>query len=132
MKRAASSTIRSTALWTALIVTLGVGASACSSEKEDVGAESGEVMAVDRVDAAAALARKNGPVAEDMDFPETEPMPMAAADGTAVEGAATTDATMTDAGTAGAETATTDGADGSVDGAASADTAPVTDAAAVQ
>lgn len=66
MKKTVIRNSLSTALWTALIVTLGVGVSACSSDKE-----SGEVLAVDRVDEAAALARKNAPEAEDMDFAET-------------------------------------------------------------
>lgn len=124
--------VLSTALSTAFIVALGFGVSACSGDKE----ESHEVLAVERVDEAAALARANAPAAEEMDFPETAPMPVAAADGTAVEGAATTDATMTDAATATAgaetaETATADGAEASVDGA-TADAAPATDEAAAQ
>lgn len=59
----------------ALVIALGVstvGLSACSSEKK--GTESGKVMAVDRVDDAAELARKNGPEAEDMAFQETAPV----------------------------------------------------------
>ncbi len=129
--------VLNTALSTAFIVALGFGVSACSGDKEG---ESHEVLAVDRVDEAAELARAKAPAAEEMDFPETAPMPAAAADGTAVEGAAATDATMTDAGAVGAETAetaptTTDGAEASVDGAASTDTAdaaPATDEAAAQ
>jgi cytochrome c5 len=65
MKKTVIRNSFSTALWTALIVTLGVGVSACSDK------ESGEVLAVDRVDEAAALARDNAPEAEDMDFAET-------------------------------------------------------------
>ncbi|WP_201597960.1 hypothetical protein [Psychrobacter vallis] len=126
--------VLNTALSTAFIVALGFGVSACSGDKE----ESHEVLAVDRVDEAAALARANAPAAEEMDFPETAPMPVAAADGTAVEGAATTtDTTMTDAATATAgaetaETATTDGTEASVDATATADAAPATDEAAAQ
>ncbi|WP_350561196.1 c-type cytochrome [Psychrobacter sp. CAL346-MNA-CIBAN-0220] len=81
MKKTVINSSLSTALWTALIVTLGIGVSACSSDKE-----SEEVMAVDRVEDAAALAIKNGPEAEDMAFPETAPV--AAADANAM---ATTD-----------------------------------------
>ena len=78
--------VLNTALSTAFIVAFGVGVSAC-------GGESHEVLAVDRVDEAAALARANAPAAEEMDFPETAPV-AAAADGAAVDGAATTDADM--------------------------------------
>ena len=73
------------ALSTAFILALGFGISACSGEKEG---ESHEVLAKDRVDEAAELARKNAPEAEKMEFPETAPAPVAEADGT-VEGAAT-------------------------------------------
>lgn len=97
-------TVLNTALSTAFIVTLGFGVTACSGDKEG---ESHEIMAIDRVDEAAELARKNAPEAEDMEFPETAPMPVAEADGT-VEGAATAEAGMTD--TAMAETTATDGA----------------------
>ena len=81
MKIGMKRTAVNTALWTTLALTMGLSLSACSSEKEEAGAESGEVLAVDRVDDAAELARKNGPKAEDMNFPETAPMP--AADATA-------------------------------------------------
>ncbi len=81
MKSGMKKTAVNTALWTTLALTMGLSLSACSSEKEEAGAESGEVLAVDRVDDAAELARKNGPKAEDMNFPETAPMP--AADATA-------------------------------------------------
>ena len=98
-------TVLNTALSTALLVALGFSVSACSSDKEG---ESHEVKAVDRVDEAAKLALANGPEAEEMDFPETAPMPATdmAADGTAVDGATTAEA--------GAETdmaATADSAD---------------------
>ena len=84
-------TVLNTALSTALLVALGFSVSACSSDKEG---ESHEVKAVDRVDEAAKLARANGPEAEEMDFPETAPMPATdmAADGTAVDGATTAEA----------------------------------------
>lgn len=72
-KTVLTSSLRS-ALWAVFAVTLGVSVSACSSDKE---AKSGEVMAVDRVEAAAELARKNGPEAEDMEFPATAPMAVA-------------------------------------------------------
>ena len=117
--------VLNTALSTAFIVTLGFGISACSSEKES--AESDHVLAVDRVDDAAALARKNAPAAEDMDFPATAPMP--AAD-------ATTDATATEAGAATAEATTADAtatasADSTDTAVATADQ-PATDAAATE
>ena len=123
--------VLNTALSTAFIVTLGFGISACSSEKES--AESDHVLAVDRVDDAAALALKNAPSAEDMDFPATAPMP--AAD-------ATTDAAATEAGVATAEATTADAtatasADSTDTAVAKADTAataeqPATDAAATE
>ena len=86
------------ALSTAFILALGFGISACSGEKEG---ESHEVLAKDRVDEAAELARKNAPEAEKMEFPETAPAPVTEADGT-VDGAAaaeagTTATDMTDA-----------------------------------
>lgn len=56
--------------------TLGLSISACSGDK-DGESTSGKVLAVDRVDAAADLARKNGPAAEKMEFEETAPMPTA-------------------------------------------------------
>ena len=114
--------VLNTALSTAFIVTLGFGISACSSEKES--AESDHVLAVDRVDDAAALARKNAPAAEDMDFPATAPMP--AAD-------ATTDAAATEAVVATAETtadATATASADSTDTAVATADQPATDAAA--
>lgn len=60
-------TVLNTALSTAFIVALGFGVSACGDKE----GESHEVLAKDRVDAAAELARKNAPAAEDLDFPET-------------------------------------------------------------
>ena len=118
--------VLNTALSTAFIVTLGFGISACSSEKES--AESDHVLAVDRVDDAAALARKNAPAAEDMDFPATAPMPAvdATTDAAATEeaGAATAEPTTADA----TATASTDSTDTAV---ATADQ-PATDAAATE
>ena len=116
-------TVLNTVLSTVFIVTLGFGMSACSGEKEG---EQGshEVMAVDRVDEAAALARKNAPAAEEMDFPKTAPMPVAAADGAAVDGTVTAEAGATDVATTTddatmAEATATDGSpDADVAGAA--------------
>lgn len=105
-------TVLNTALSTAFIFALGFSVSACSGDKEG---ESHEILAKDRVDEASELARKNAPAAEEMDFPETAPMPVTEADGTVVEGAET-DGTMmtTEEGTADAgmaETTATDGTD---------------------
>lgn len=80
-----------TALSTAFIIALGFGISACSGEKEG---ESHEVLAKDRVDEAAELARKNAPEAEKMEFSETAPAPATEADGT-VDSAATAEAGTT-------------------------------------
>ncbi|MGE6794525.1 MULTISPECIES: hypothetical protein [unclassified Psychrobacter] len=100
-------TVLNTALSTALLVALGFSVSACSSDKEG---GSHEVKAVDRVDEAAKLALANGPEAEEMDFPETAPMPATdmAADGTAVDGATTAEA--------GADTDMADSADATMTG----------------
>ncbi|WAI88835.1 hypothetical protein SC65A3_02320 [Psychrobacter sp. SC65A.3] len=119
--------VLNTALSTAFIVALGFGVSACSSEKE--GEESDHILAVDRVDEAAEIARANAPAAEKMDFPATAPMP--AAD-------ATTDATMsTEEGAVAVEGTAADAtvsADSSDTAVATADTAnstevPTTDSA---
>ncbi len=59
-------TVSSTALWAALVVSLGVSVSACSGDSE--------VLAVERVDAAAQMARESAPEAEDFGFAETESM----------------------------------------------------------
>lgn len=107
-----------TALSTAFIIALGFGISACSGEKEG---ESHEVLAKDRVDEAAELARKNAPEAEKMEFPETAPAPVTEADGT-VDGAATTEAGTT-------ATDMTDATDSDVAVADSADV-PAADTAA--
>lgn len=72
--------VLNTALSTAFIVALCFGVSACSGDKEG---ESHEVLAKDRVDEAAELARKNAPEAEELNFPETAPMPAAEADAAA-------------------------------------------------
>ena len=119
--------VLNTALITAFIVALGFGVSACSSEKE--GEESDHILAVDRVDEAAEIARANAPAAEKIDFPATAPMP--AAD-------ATTDATMsTEEGAVAVEGTAADAtvsADSSDTAVATADTAsntevPATDSA---
>lgn len=107
-----------TALSTAFIIALGFGISACSGEKEG---ESHEVLAKDRVDEAAELARKNAPEAEKMEFPETAPAPVTEADGT-VDGAATAEAGTT-------ATDMTDATDSDVAVADSADV-PAADTAA--
>ncbi|MGP9688690.1 hypothetical protein ACT3TH_05970 [Psychrobacter sp. AOP22-C1-C5] len=131
--------VLNTALSTAFIVALGFGISACSGDKEGEH-ESHEVMAIDRVDEAAELARANAPEAEKMDFPETAPMPAAEGDAAAVDGAATTDAAATTgvatteataAGTDTAEAAATDSTDAGLAGASgdSTDTAATNGAA---
>lgn len=99
--------VLNTALSTAFIVALGFGISACSGDKEG---ESHEVLAKDRVDEASELARKNAPEAEELDFPETAPMPAAEADAAASTEATTASteagaaATSEDTATAGADT----------------------------
>lgn len=104
-------TVLNTMLSTALIVALGVSVSACGGDEEH------EVLAKDRVDEAAELARANAPAAEDMAFPETAPMAADDATGmdtgdTATAAAETADAGMTDAGmTDSAEAMATDSAD---------------------
>lgn len=117
--------VLNTALSTAFIVALGFGISACSGDKEG---ESHEVLAKDRVDEAAELARKNAPEAEELNFPETAPMPAAEADA-----AASTEATTatTEAGTAAtSEDTATAGADTEVASTETESTeAPATDAA---
>ncbi|WP_286795969.1 hypothetical protein [Psychrobacter sp. UBA6291] len=100
MKNGMKKTTIGTALWATLFLTMGVSLSACSSDKEEAGAESGEVLAKDKVDEASELARANAPEAEDMDFPETAPMPVAdTAEGTE-EGAAGTDTAVAEDGAA--------------------------------
>ena len=115
-------TVLNVALSTAFILTLGASISACSSDKEG-SAESGEVLAVDRVDAAAELARKNAPEAEDMDFPETAPMPVADAEADAAM------ATTEEAGTSADMPAATDTAAGADMPAADSTDMPATDTA---
>lgn len=92
-------TVLNTALSSAFIVAFSFGVSACSG-----GEEHEEVMAVDRVEEAAALAIENAPEAEDMKFPETAAMP--AADATATEADGTVTAEEGTADTAMADTAT--------------------------
>ena len=117
--------VLNTALSTAFIVALGFGISACSGDKEG---ESHEVLAKDRVDEAAELARKNAPEAEELNFPETAPMPAAEADA-----AASTEATTasTEAGAAAtSEDTATASADTEVASTETESTeAPATDAA---
>lgn len=122
--------VLNTALSTTLIVALGFGVSACSSDKEGEH-ESHEVLAIDRVDEAAEMARAKAPEAEKMDFPEAA-APMPAAEGDAAAGTATTD--MATTGTADTATATdsTDAAMTGTDASAatdSADTAATTETA---
>ncbi|MEH6668178.1 MAG: hypothetical protein V7689_10525 [Psychrobacter sp.] len=111
-------TVFNTVLSTALIVALGVSVSACSG-----GEEHEEVMAIDRVDEAAELAIKNAPPAEEMEFPETAPMPAADAAGTATAEAGTADADT-------AEAAATDSTDTAAAPTDSADMAATDDTAA--
>ena len=107
MKNGMKKTTIGTALWATLFLTMGVSLSACSTDKEEAGAESGEVLAKDKVDEASELARANAPEAEDMDFPETAPMPAAdTAEGTE-EGATGTEAATAEDGAAAGDTATT-------------------------
>ena len=91
-------TVLNTALSSAFIVAFSFGVSACGGEEHE------EVMAVDRVEEAAALAIENAPEAEDMKFPETAPMPAADATATEADGTATAEEGTAD--TAMAETAT--------------------------
>ncbi|PKH65479.1 hypothetical protein CXF61_06350 [Psychrobacter sp. 4Dc] len=116
-------TVFNTALSTALIVALGVSVSACSG-----GEEHEEVMAIDRVDEAAELAIKNAPPAEEMEFPETAPMPAADAAGTEAGGTATAEAGTADADTA-EEAAATDSTDTAAAPTDSADMAATDDTA---
>lgn len=100
MKNGMKKTTIGTALWATLFLTMGVSLSACSSDKEEAGTESGEVLAKDKVDEASELARANAPEAEDMDFPETAPIPAAdTAEGTE-EGATGTDTAVAEDGAA--------------------------------
>ena len=100
MKNGIKKTTIGTVLWATLFLTMGVSLSACSSDKEEAGTESGEVLAKDKVDEASELARANAPEAEDMDFPETAPMPVAdTAEGTE-EGATGTDTAVAEDGAA--------------------------------
>lgn len=101
MKKTVLSTSLRTIIGTVFAVTLGVSVSACSNDKE-AATESGEVMAVDRVDAAAELARKNGPKAEDMAFEATTPVATAAATDTAAAAPASADAVTEETATAAA------------------------------
>ncbi len=117
--------VLNTALSTAFIVALGFGISACSGDKEG---ESHEVLAKDRVDEAAELARKNAPEAEELNFPETAPMPAAETDAAA---STETTTTSTEEGAAATSEATaTASADTEVASTETESTeAPATDAA---
>lgn len=95
-----SKSVLNTAISTAFIVALGFSVNACSNEKES--SESGKVLAVDRVDEAAELARKNAPAAEDMDFAETTTAAVAPETDTAADMEATPEAATAE----GAETET--------------------------
>lgn len=111
-------TVLNTVLSTAFIVALGAGVSACGG-----GEEHEEVLAKDRVDEAAEVARAKAPEAEKMEFPEA-PVPMPAADGdaAAAEGTATTDAAITETGTADTATDSTDAATADSEAATTATT----------
>lgn len=100
MRNGMKKTAIGTALWATLFLTMGVSLSACSSDKEEAGAESGEVLAKDKVDEASELARANAPEAEDMDFPETAPMPAADTAEGLEDGATGTDTAVAEDGTA--------------------------------
>ena len=68
--RSGSNKSLSAALLTTVVLTLGVSLTGCSSEHEE------EILAVDRVDQAANIARQLAPKAEDMAFPEVVAAPM--------------------------------------------------------
>ena len=131
MKNGMKKTVIGTALWATLFLTMGVSLSACSTDKEEAGAESGEVLAKDKVDEASELARANAPEAEDMDFPETATMPAAdTAEGTE-EGAAGTEATTAEDGAATDTAGNTATASANTEAASTANTETTdTDAAA--
>lgn len=117
-------TVLNTVLSTAFIVALGAGVSACGG-----GEEHEEVLAKDRVDEAAEVARSKAPEAEKMEFPEAPaPMPAADGDAAAVEGTATTDAAMTETGTADTATDSTDAATADSEAATTATTTTTADA----
>lgn len=123
MKNGMKKTTIGTALWATLFLTMGVSLSACSTEKEEAGAESGEVLAKDKVDEASELARANAPEAEDMDFPETAPMPAAdTAEGTEEGATGTEAATAEDGAAADTAVASADTDAATTDSAAATDT----------
>ena len=131
MKNGMKKTTIGTALWATLFLTMGVSLSACSTDKEEASTESGEVLAKDKVDEASELARANAPEAEDMDFPETAPMPAAdTAEGTE-EGAAGTEAATAEDGAATDTSGDTATASANTEAASTANTETTdTDAAA--
>lgn len=96
MKKSVLGTSLRMVLGTMVAITFGISVSACSDDKE--AAPHGQVMAVDRVDAAADLARKNAPKAEEIVFEEAAPV---ATDETATA-AASSDSTDSAAGSANA------------------------------
>lgn len=79
-------TVLNTALWTAMAVILGVSVSACSDAHE-------EILAVDRVDAAAAVARSKAPEAEDFGFTQAAADAVAETESATEEVAVATDGT---------------------------------------
>lgn len=66
-------TVLNASLWTALLIGSGIALSACGGSVEG----SHDVLAVERVNDAANLARANAPEAEDFEFPATTPMVVA-------------------------------------------------------
>lgn len=72
MKKSVLGTSLRMVLGTMVAITFGISVSACSDDKE--AAPHGQVMAVDRVDAAADLARKNAPKAEEIVFEAAAPV----------------------------------------------------------
>ncbi|WP_201588689.1 hypothetical protein [Psychrobacter fozii] len=120
-------TVLNTALSSAFIVAFSFGVSACSG-----GEEHEEVMAVDRVEEAAALAIENAPEAEDMKFPETAPMPAADATATEADGTATAEEGTADTAMVEAEMADTATAADSPDADAAATDSAEPEAAAAE
>lgn len=85
MSNSVANKSMSTVLWAALVITMGISVSACSGEKE----HAGEILAVDRVDQAADIARQLAPKAEDMKFPEVVAAPVVVATEATMDAAAT-------------------------------------------
>ena len=98
MSKAVSKLAAKKSISLALLTTLVIALGGCSSEHEE------EILAVDRVDQAADIARQLAPKPEDMKFPETAPV--AVADATTDDAAAPADGeavTVKDDAAAGAE-----------------------------